>query len=74
MDLLENSIIFSRGELTPAQFAPYFSGKCYLNMLTGFDCNVPIGNVTFEPGCRNNWHSHPGGQILLITGGYGWYQ
>jgi len=30
--------------------------------------------VTFEPGCRNNWHKHPGGQILLITGGRGWYQ
>jgi quercetin dioxygenase-like cupin family protein len=33
-----------------------------------------IGNVTFEPGCRNNWHKHPGGQILLVTGGRGWYQ
>jgi quercetin dioxygenase-like cupin family protein len=30
--------------------------------------------VTFEPGCHNHWHSHPGGQILLITGGRGWYQ
>ena len=36
--------------------------------------NCPIGNVTFEPGCRNNWHKHPGGQILLVTGGRGWYQ
>ena len=36
--------------------------------------NCPIGNVTFEPGCRNNWHKHPGGQILLITGGRGYYQ
>ena len=36
--------------------------------------NCPIGNVTFEPGCRNNWHKHPGGQILLVTGGRGYYQ
>jgi len=36
--------------------------------------NCPIGNVTFEPGARTNWHKHPGGQILLITGGKGYYQ
>ncbi len=30
--------------------------------------------MTFEPGCRNNWHKHPGGQILLVTGGCGYYQ
>lgn len=36
--------------------------------------NCPTGNVTFEPGCRNNWHRHPGGQILLVTGGRGYYQ
>ena len=39
---------------------------------------VPIANVTFEPGCRNNWHIHHasegGGQILLCTAGQGWYQ
>ena len=39
---------------------------------------VVIGNVTFEPGCRNNWHIHHadkgGGQILLVTGGRGYYQ
>jgi quercetin dioxygenase-like cupin family protein len=36
---------------------------------------VPIGNVTFEPGCRNNWHiHHKGGQILLCTAGRGYYQ
>ena len=34
----------------------------------------PIGNVTFEPGARNNWHKHPGGQILLVTGGKGYFQ
>lgn len=36
---------------------------------------VNIGNVVFEPGCRNHWHiHHKGGQILLVTGGRGWYQ
>ena len=36
---------------------------------------VVIGNVTFEPGCRNNWHvHHKGGQILLVTAGRGYYQ
>jgi quercetin dioxygenase-like cupin family protein len=33
-----------------------------------------VSNVTFEPGCRNNWHKHLGGQILLVTAGKGWYQ
>ncbi|HUN04555.1 MAG TPA: cupin domain-containing protein, partial [Niabella sp.] len=36
--------------------------------------NVPMFNVTFEPGCRNNWHSHTGGQILVAVGGVGYYQ
>lgn len=52
-----------------------FSGTAYLAMLVDDDVfNCPIGNVTFEPGCRNNWHKHPGGQLLLVTGGEGWYQ
>lgn len=57
-------------------YAAYFSGKSYLNMLSKEQ--VVIGNVTFEPGCRNNWHIHHatqgGGQILLVTAGYGYYQ
>ena len=37
--------------------------------------SLPVSNVTFEPGCRNNWHiHHKGGQILLVTDGRGWYQ
>ena len=36
--------------------------------------NVPVANVTFEPGCRNNWHSHTGGQMLIAVGGVGYYQ
>jgi quercetin dioxygenase-like cupin family protein len=51
-----------------------FNGTVWLKMLTAFDPACPIGNVTFEPGCRNNWHKHAGGQILLVTGGRGYYQ
>lgn len=57
-------------------FADYFTGQSYLNMLS--TAQVVIGNVTFEPGCRNNWHIHHaksgGGQILLVTAGKGYYQ
>lgn len=57
-------------------FAQYFVGQSYLHMLSVKQ--VGIGNVTFEPGCRNNWHIHQaekgGGQILLVTAGEGWYQ
>ena len=67
--------IFPRGGENTA-FARYFVGKSYLNMLSTEQ--VSIGNVTFEPGCRNNWHIHRaargGGQILLGTAGRGWYQ
>ncbi len=56
-------------------YAAYFSGKSWLAPLTqNGSLNTPIANVTFEPGCRNNWHSHTGGQILIGTGGSGWYQ
>lgn len=58
------------------QFAKYFIGQSYLNMLSTEQ--VAIGNVTFEPGCRNNWHIHHadkgGGQMLIVTAGEGWYQ
>ena len=66
--------IFALGEENP--FGQYFVAQSYLKML----CTegVGIGNVTFEPGCRNNWHIHHaqkgGGQILLCTAGRGWYQ
>lgn len=56
-------------------FAQYFSGKSWLAPLTfNKNLNVSIHNVTFEPGCRNNWHSHSGGQILIAVGGVGYYQ
>ncbi|MGV6946434.1 cupin domain-containing protein [Sphingobacterium kyonggiense] len=57
------------------EFGKYFSGRTWLARLTtNKDLNVPISNVTFEPGCRNNWHSHSGGQILIVVGGTGYYQ
>lgn len=57
------------------QYAKFFIGKSYLAQLTSNkDLNVPVCNVTFEPGCRNNWHSHTGGQILIAVGGKGYYQ
>lgn len=73
---LSESVIFPQGEKLPEQFSKYFTGNAWLNMLVSGDnkFNCPIGNVTFEPDCRNNWHKHPGGQILLVTGGRGYYQ
>ena len=63
---------FGRGAENTA-YAKYFTGKSYLDMLS--TSGVVVGNVVFEPGCRNNWHiHHKGGQILLVTGGNGWYQ
>ena len=67
--------IFPRGEKNTA-YAQYFDGQSYLNMLSMEQ--VIVGNVTFEPGCRNHWHTHHatkgGGQVLLCTAGRGWYQ
>lgn len=56
-------------------YAAYFSGKSWLAPLTSNKTlKVPMSNVTFEPGCRNNWHTHTGGQILIAVGGIGYYQ
>lgn len=69
--------IFGKGEANEA-FAQYFVGDSYLNPLTDQKCGLFLANVTFEPGCRNNWHIHHaqsgGGQILICTAGEGWYQ
>ena len=66
--------IFAIGEENP--YGKFFTGKTYLNMLSQGDAefNAPIGNVTFEPGARTNWHKHSGGQILLVLAGEGRYQ
>lgn len=59
-------------------YAKYFIGNSYLNPLTDPQKTVFIANVTFEPGCRNNWHIHHadkgGGQLLICVDGEGWYQ
>ena len=60
-------------------FAQYFIGNSYLKALTNMsNGEIPIFNVSFEPGCRNNWHIHHstsgGGQVLICTAGSGWYQ
>ena len=59
-------------------YAQYFSGASFLNPLTDPGKTVFLANVTFEPGCRNNWHIHHaasgGGQLLICTAGEGWYQ
>lgn len=59
-------------------FARYFIGQSYLNPLTDGKKTLGLFNVTFEPGCRNNWHIHKaaqgGGQLLICTAGEGWYQ
>lgn len=64
--------MFPTGEPNDA-FAQYFSGRSFLAPLSSGD--VVVNNVTFEPGCRNNWHVHHGAeQVLLCTAGEGWYQ
>lgn len=73
----EHGGFFGLGEPNTA-FAKYFVGNSYLNPLTNPKETVFIANVTFEPGCRNNWHIHHaksgGGQLLVCVDGEGWYQ
>ena len=69
--------MFGKGKPNDA-FAKYFIGNSFLNPLVDNTSPIFLANVTFEPGCRNNWHIHHasknGGQILICTAGYGWYQ
>ena len=73
----EQENVFGRGAENTA-YAQYFSGASFLNPLTDPKKTVFLANVTFEPGCRNNWHIHHaasgGGQLLICTAGEGWYQ
>ena len=73
--LLQNSMVFPIGAPNDG-FAQYFSGQSYLAPVSTEQ--VKIFNVTFEPGCRNNWHIHEadkgGGQILICVAGHGYYQ
>lgn len=69
---LGEGAVFPIGEENK-KFAEYFTGECYLKMLTTE--RVPVANVTFARGTINWYHiHHKGGQILLVTGGRGWYQ
>ena len=54
---------------------PNFTGEVWLAPLSEKEeLNLPMANVTFEPGCRNSWHSHKAGQLLIATAGIGYYQ
>ena len=73
----ERANFFGTGGANTA-FAQYFVGDSFLKPLTDPRSGLFAANVTFEPGCRNNWHIHHasrgGGQLLLCTAGEGWYQ
>lgn len=75
LDELKKISVFPVGDEN-VKYAEFFDGTSYLNMISLEQ--VIIGNVTFEPGCRNHWHIHHakngGGQILLVTAGRGYYQ
>jgi 4-carboxymuconolactone decarboxylase len=65
--------IFSKGDKLSNQ---WFTGNAYLHPLLAKDKNneFALGSVTFEPGARTIWHTHPKGQVLIVTEGEGWYQ
>lgn len=70
--------VFGMGDPNTA-YAQYFIGNSFINpLIDTTQTSLFAANVTFEPGCRNNWHIHHasngGGQILLCTAGSGWYQ
>jgi len=69
----DEQLIFPKGELGPAT---NFIGNAYNFGLVPSDStyNTLVGNVYFEAGARSNWHTHPGGQILIITDGEGYHQ
>ena len=63
------------GTKLPEASAKNFIGQAYIAPITvNRELNVPMSNVTFEPRCRNNWHYHKGGQILVASAGIGYYQ
>lgn len=72
----EKDNVFGTGNPNTA-YAQYFKGNSFLNLLLKPGEPFVVANVTFEPGCRNNWHVHHakngGGQILICTCGEGWY-
>lgn len=68
-----NKLIFPYGEQAPSE---YFTGTVWLNILVTDDAtkSYVVASVTFEPGGRTHWHTHPAGQILLVIEGHGIYQ
>ena len=76
-EAFEAANAFGTGEPNTA-YARFFQGDSFLNPLTDPKSGLFAANVTFAPGCRNNWHIHHaakgGGQLLLCTAGEGWYQ
>ena len=72
---VKKGVIFPIGDKNTA-YAQYFVGQSYLNSLVADpEVNVGVGTVTFEPGCRNNWHiHHNAAQVLIAVGGCGYYQ
>ncbi len=68
----------NQGNKVEATQAPseYFTGTAWIKALVKADqlVNCNVSDVTFEPGARNNWHTHPGSQILIVTEGIGYYQ
>ena len=78
MSSFDDDNIFGKGVFNE-MFDEYFTGDSFLNPLVDMDDNLLfVANVTFEPGCRNNWHIHHaskgGGQVLICVAGKGWYQ
>ena len=68
-----NISLFPKGNMAPKE---WFSGNVFLQPLLAKDKNndFALGSVTFEPGARTIWHTHPRGQVLIVTDGKGWYQ
>lgn len=73
---LLSKTVFPIGDPLPESLSQYFIGQGYIISLTTDDtpAGCRVSNVTFEPGCRNNWHTHGVGQVLAVTAGTGWYQ
>jgi quercetin dioxygenase-like cupin family protein len=73
MATLDNTSIFPKGDKLSNE---YFTGNAFLYPLLAKDKNneFALGSVTFEPGARTHWHTHPKGQVLIVTEGEGFYQ
>ena len=73
MTTQDNTSLFPKGEKLSKE---WFSGNAFLHPLLARDRNndFALGSVTFEPGARTHWHTHPKGQVLIVTEGEGFYQ